>query len=70
MTLRQGRCRACRVVLEWPASWSRVRDAWCPFCGDKLHATSSECRDGRRLLRPLDSYQASVKRARIEAANG
>lgn len=40
MNMRQGKCDYCRTCFRWNAKLMRLRDAYCPQCGEKLQATT------------------------------
>ena len=41
---RQGRCWNCKVRFVWSASLAKVREVYCPTCGEKLERTTSDYR--------------------------
>jgi len=40
MELRQGKCTNCIIAYRWPSNYMRLRDAYCPLCGEKLASTN------------------------------
>lgn len=41
---RQGKCRICLLAYRWPAETMKLRDSYCPACGQKLQATTYQLR--------------------------
>ena len=39
-----GRCDNCEIKLRWPQGTMLLRDAYCPFCGEKLLYTTHACK--------------------------
>lgn len=37
---RQGKCESCKKAFRWPIDFMRLKDAYCPLCGNKLQATT------------------------------
>jgi DNA-directed RNA polymerase subunit RPC12/RpoP len=59
----KGRCWKCGVVFVWQRNHGpKVRDAWCPVCGDKLLPTTWECKSRRVGAIPISCGEAMRKR--------
>lgn len=55
--LRQGKCLRCKLAYRWPfrvgARVMRLKDAYCPKCGDKLLSTNHLLRWTWKELNPV-----------------
>jgi len=38
--MTKGKCTRCEVVWYWPSGKLRLRQARCPTCNGRLHATT------------------------------
>lgn len=63
---RQGKCLICKIAFRWPIKLMRLKDAYCPRCGDKLVSTNHLLRWSWFEENPLNSTESyKLKRKRI-----